>query len=808
MPQAAALNSQFLEQLRVRPLATVAEYYASCLPSTPAAIEYLKRHRLQCDSLPIGFADRSLGHHIPKKIVKLGKIIRSQLETVGIYRDNGREHFRGMLTVPLQSTSGEVCGLYGVRIDLGNGGAAEQCVGQGIFNAQALQRFSEVIVCERLLDAWALVAAGHQGAICAVNYTLQIADFASIQRVLVCGETLDCEAFSHCEIHRLSVPVGHTIASYAREASSVTDSLGKLIRAADWCQGAAEVTLPVAEISACSNASQPTKQVPQASPVPSSKSPLEVQVSEQETNACIETRRWRIRGWERNLVPGVLKVNLMVYNTLNDRFHVDTLDLYHARSRKCFLAEAAEEIGEIEAVLRGDLGQVLWKLEELQHQALTEKTARQPQVPTLRETERAAALEFLQATDLLSRILADFEACGIVGEQSGKLVGYLAATSRLMDKPLGLIVQSSSAAGKTSLTEAILRFMPEEARFTCSAMTPQSLYYLGQENLQHKILSIAEESGMREGSYQLKLLQSEGNLSLVTTSKEKGSGRTTSERYEVRGPVALMLTTTAPELDAELMNRCLVISVDESAAQTAAIHAQQRFARTPAGLAQQLRASAIIQRQQNAQRLLRPLRILNPYADQLRFMDWQTRHRRDQQKYLTLIESITLLHQYQRDVRLLEIDGQEVECLEVTREDIALAHRLADGALGRSVDELPGATRRLLGELLNWVRAEAARQGIPIAEFRFTRRAAREALHWNTTHLREHLERLVAQEYIVPWGRGQGKLHWYQLLFEGRGFEGERARLGLVDVSGLHTPSSVASTVSMTDHLALRLFPW
>ena len=161
-------------------------------------------------------------------------------------------------------------------------------------------------------------------------------------------------------------------------------------------------------------------------------------------------------------------------------------------------------------------------------------------------------MELLQSENLFDRILEDFDHCGIVGEQQGKLIGYLAATSRLLAKPLGLIVQSSSAAGKSSLTGAVLRFMPDEALVECSAMTSQSLYYLGQQDLQHRILSIAEEEGIRDASYGLKLLQSEGRLSLISTTREKGTGRLVTQRYEVDGPVALMLTTTAADLDPEL----------------------------------------------------------------------------------------------------------------------------------------------------------------------------------------------------------------------------------------------------------------
>ena len=51
---------------------------------------------------------------------------------------------------------------------------------------------------------------------------------------------------------------------------------------------------------------------------------------------------------------------------------------------------------------------------------------------------------------------------------------------------------------------------------------------------------------------------------------------------------------------------------------------------------------------QNAQRLLEPKRVLIPWANQFTFRRDQTRMRRDYEKYLSLIATITLLHQYQR----------------------------------------------------------------------------------------------------------------------------------------------------------------
>ena len=62
----------------------------------------------------------------------------------------------------------------------------------------------------------------------------------------------------------------------------------------------------------------------------------------------------------------------------------------------------------------------------------------------LNDSEHAEALTLLKDPDLLQRILFDFKRCGVVGEETNKLVGYLGAVSRKLDSPLAIIIQSSS----------------------------------------------------------------------------------------------------------------------------------------------------------------------------------------------------------------------------------------------------------------------------------------------------------------------------------------------------------------------------
>ncbi|HMA94164.1 MAG TPA: hypothetical protein VKP30_15845, partial [Polyangiaceae bacterium] len=330
-----------------------------------------------------------------------------------------------------------------------------------------------------------------------------------------------------------------------------------------------------------------------------------------------------------------------------------------------------------------------------------------------------------------------------------------------------VVIQSTSAAGKSALMEAVLHFMPDEERVQYSAMTGQSLFYMGETNLQHKILAIVEEEGAERASYALKLLQSEGELTIASTGKDPATGRLVTQEYHVEGPVMIFQTTTAVDMDEELLNRCIVLTVDEGREQTRAIHERQRRARTLEGVVYRQERSQLFALHQNAQRLIRPLFVVNPYAKELRFPDHQTRMRRDHMKYLGLIEAVTLLHQYQRPIKEVEHRGQRIRYIEVTKEDIAVANRLAHEVLGRSLDELPPQTRRLLGLVDSMVTDECQRLGVDRADYRFSRRAVREKTGWGDTQLKIHLGRLVEMEYVVAHrGFGHSQRFGYELVYE------------------------------------------
>lgn len=522
----------------------------------------------------------------------------------------------------------------------------------------------------------------------------------------------------------------------------------------------------------------PASRVP---PMPSRE--IEAQVKDEEITLRLGDRRYRVRGLKKNLAFDVLlKVNILVARV--EAFHVDTLDLYSTRSRSAFITQAAAELKVTEEVIRHDLGVVLRQLEALQERVIAQTLAPQGK-PAMAPEEHEEALALLKDPQLLERLLGDFERCGVVGERTNKLLAYLAATSRKLETPLAVMVQSSSAAGKSSLMEAVLAFMPQEDTVQYSAMTGQSLFYMGERDLRHKILALAEEAGAARASYALKLLQSEGTLSIASTGKDPETGKLVTHEYRVEGPVMIFSTTTAIDPDEELLNRCLTLAVDESREQTRAIHRLQRSKRTLEGLFARQARDRLLNQHRNAQRLLRPLSVRNPYADRLTFPDERTRLRRDHEKYLTLIDTLALLHQHQRPVRVAEREGERIEYVEVTLSDIETANHLAHEALGRSLDELSPQTRRLLALVSAMVDRACAEQAIGRAQHRFSRRDVREYCGWSDFQVKMHIRKLEELEYLLVHRGGRGQSFIYELLYDGSGEDGRPFLMGLIDAESL-----------------------
>ncbi len=790
-------------------LGRVADYYHRTFLNEPAAMKYLQAracfHPEAVKLFRLGYANRTLGYRVPPIETAAGRDLKARLQRLGVLRrTTGHEHLNGCVVFPLEDTRGNVVQLYGRRIAEAANPRHLYLTGpqRGVWNAAALVPGGDWFVGEALIDALTLWTHGWRSVTASYGVNGWTAEHAALVaerkpgRVVVCYDA-DTPGHAQAEaltkelaalgvaVWRAALPEGKDINEVASEASDPAAALRLVIDGAKKTAG--PVVVPVAAPS------------PSCAPVPSSLAAIAAKKEAaepaprdvltvtkhdaEETILAVEGRTYRVRGLYKNTGYETLKVSLRL--ACGSAWHLDTLDLAQAKQRAAFVATAAEETGLKPDLLKRDVGHVLLKLEELQEERLRAQVAPEPVAPKMTDAEREAALSLLRDPKLLDRILADFAACGVVGEETNKLVGYLAAVSRKLPQPLAIVVQSTSAAGKTALMEAVLAFVPSEERIKYSALTGQALFYLSETDLRHKILAIVEEEGAERASYALKLLQSEGELTIAATGKDPATGRMTTQEYRVEGPVMIFLTTTAVDIDEELLNRCLVLTVDEGREQTAAIHRLQRERETLAGLLRSESRAAVLTLHRNAQRLLRPLRVVNPYAERLTFLDDRTRTRRDHMKYLALIRTIALLHQHQRPVKTAEHGGNAVEYIEATLGDIAAANRLAHDVLGRCLDELPPQTRRLLEVIERMVSERCVAAKIDREDCLFSRRELREFCGWGDTQVRVHLERLVQLEYLITHRGSVGQTFVYELVYDGGGKDGRRFLPGLLDVERL-----------------------
>jgi hypothetical protein len=225
--------------------------------------------------------------------------------------------------------------------------------------------------------------------------------------------------------------------------------------------------------------------------------------------------------------------------------------------------------------------------------------------------------------------------------------------------------------------------------------------------------------------------------------------------------------------------------VDESREQTQAIHKAQRTAETLAGLKKRLEKTDVLRIHKNAQRLLKPVEVVNPFAAKLTFLDDKTRMRRDHNKYLTLIKSIAFLHQYQRPLKTLNSGVSQVKYVEVTKEDIAFANELAADVLGRCLDELPPQSKRFLDLVHEMVRKDCKQRSVDQADLRFTQRQIRQHTGWSDFQVKSHMRKLVSLEYVLVHKGGRGQCLVYELLYDGQGKDGDRFLMGLLNAEKL-----------------------
>ncbi|MCP3955826.1 MAG: toprim domain-containing protein, partial [Desulfobacterales bacterium] len=580
-------------------LARVVSYYQHTFTEDKRGLDYLKNRGISDKHVAdfgTGFVNGSLKNILPDD----PEVIKT-LKGIGILNKKGNETFYNCVVFPIYDKDGGIVSLYGRNIDPESGVSHLYLSGsrQGIINRQAVKRSSTIILTESIIDALTLYDQGFTNAIPAYGVNGLTDDHlflfnSAVKEVYLCFD---------------SDKTGKEGA--AKTAEQLKEK---------GVQKTHVVTLPDKDINIYFNRHTPEEfeqllkaanpeSVEQSDSLNKRKQTLYRQ-EEHGFTVGYAKRQYQVKGIQRGNTQLKATIKVSEEITSSKPFELTTIDLYSSRSRHWFAKLCADLFKEPEALIKEDLSKLLQLVEEWKPEKQVEQTTE------ISKADKKLALSFLENEDIFNELLQDFDTLGVTGEEINKLVGYLAATSRKLTDPLSALIQSRSAAGKSTLQDAILSLIPDEDYIKYTRVTDQALFYKEEDSLVHKILAIEEAEGMGGAAYSIRNIQSAKKITVAATGKDQ-NGRMRTEEYTVKGPVCVMITTTATEIDQETASRFLFLTIDESSSMTEAIHKMQREAETLEGLIKEQKQETITQKHHAAQRMLKDLAVVNPYAEYL-----------------------------------------------------------------------------------------------------------------------------------------------------------------------------------------------
>lgn len=368
---------------------------------------------------------------------------------------------------------------------------------------------------------------------------------------------------------------------------------------------------------------------------------------------------------------------------------------------------------------------------------------------TPEETKEAKL--YLSTPNLMERTKEDIGRAGVIGEEMNRLLEYLIFTSRKRENPLHVISLGSSGNGKTHLQEKVAELIPEEDKLEITTLSENAFYYFGQRQLRNKLILIEDLDGAEGVLYPLREIKSKKRITkTVVVKNTKGETRTVS--LVVEGPVCVAGCTTKESVYEDNANRSFLIYIDESPEQDEKVMSYQR--KLAAGTIDLTGEQEVKEQFKNMQRVLQPVTIRNPFAEQLKIPNEVFKPRRTNAHYLAFIEVVTFYHQYQREKQYDKETGEEF--IETTIEDIAEANKLMKGVLLRKSDQINGATRDYFEGLKTHLNKEGKKE--------FTNREIRANLRIKGTTLRRYHHSLLDVGLIRVKGGKKATGYQYEII--------------------------------------------
>jgi hypothetical protein len=450
--------------------------------------------------------------------------------------------------------------------------------------------------------------------------------------------------------------------------------------------------------------------------------------------------------------PESLRITLSVQKPKQHNVLRHSIDLYNDNQVEKFTRTIAERLEIGTGLARRTLQELTKELENHRFLLIEKEAASTaPFYKELSAREIKEAETFLKKKNLLEKTNELIGKSGVIGEVDNRLLMYLIFTSRKTNNPLHCISLGSSGVGKTHLQSKISELIPEEDKIEITVLSANAFYYFNRTELQHKLILIEDLDGAESVLYPLRELQTKKRITKTVVHKDtKGTTRTI--HLTVEGPVSVSGCTTQEHIYEDNSNRSFLLYIDESAEQDKKIMDYQRL--ISAGKVNQDEEYKAKELLKNVQRLLKPIKVINPFAEYLCLPSAVFKPRRTNSHYLQFIEAITFYKQYQREKKYDEQTGEDY--IETTTEDIQEANKLITEVLLRKSDTITGATRNHLETLKNYLKENN--------QTTFTNAEIRRNLRIKESTLRNYNNQLLLEDYIRRIKKAKTKSYCFEIV--------------------------------------------
>lgn len=447
-----------------------------------------------------------------------------------------------------------------------------------------------------------------------------------------------------------------------------------------------------------------------------------------------------------------LRITLSVQKPKQHNVVRHSIDLYNDNQVEKFTRTVAERLEIGTSVTRRTLQDLTKELENHRFLLLEkEASATAPYHKELSASELRAAEVFLKKKNLLEKTNELIGKSGVIGEADNRLLMYLIFTSRKTNNPLHCISLGSSGVGKTHLQSKVSELIPQEDKVEITVLSANAFYYFNRTELQHKLILIEDLDGAESVLYPLRELQSKKRITKTVVHKD-AKGTTKTIHLTVEGPVSVAGCTTQESIYEDNSNRNFLLYIDESAEQDQRImHYQRLVSAGKLNEQEQLEAAELLQ---NVQRILKPIKVINPFAEYLELPQSVFKPRRTNSHYLQFIAAITFYKQMQREKKYDEQTGEEY--IETSIEDIQEANELIQEVLLRKSDLLNGACRGFFENLKAYLQKEN--------QTTFTNSEIRRTLRLNPSNQKRHMVQLQLADLIRKAKGNKRKGYLYEVV--------------------------------------------